>query len=274
MKSTLMIATAMLAALASAKTSTPAGWTDDYEAALKQAAAEKKAVLVDFSGSDWCGWCKRLDKEVFDTEAFRKGATKNFVLLMVDSPRDKELLSEKAKKQNPDLVKKYDIHGFPTVLALDAKGEVLFQTGYKSGGPEKYLKMLEEELKFGPDIQKYIKPIEKVLDEHDDAFQKAMRDIGKTLEKKFPKPEGEESKEARQKRMKEMRAEGQRIMFTEVAPKYIPLFEASFAKAKKMSVPDHLKAKKDELIASQERNFKYLKDAKAKFDKGEPKEGK
>ena len=69
-----MLCAALFALAAFAKTSTPEGWLDDYDAALKKAAAENKHVVIDFSGSDWCGWCKRLDKEVFATEEFRKGA--------------------------------------------------------------------------------------------------------------------------------------------------------------------------------------------------------
>jgi len=137
----------LLCAVAVAKTSTPEGWTDDYEAALKRAAAEKKLVLADFSGSDWCGWCKRLDREVFDTKEFRASATNDYVLLMVDTPRDKTMLSEKAKEQNPKLLAKYGIRGFPTVLLLDAKGEVVFQTGYRPDGPVKYLEMLKAKSK-------------------------------------------------------------------------------------------------------------------------------
>ena len=138
------IAVAAVAGTVCAATSTPAGWTDDFEAAKKQAAAENKLLLVDFSGSDWCGWCKKLDREVFAKPEFLKGAKKDFVLVMVDSPSDKKLLSEKAAEQNPKLVKKYDVHGYPTVLIMDADGTVLEQTGYRDGGPEKYLEHLAE----------------------------------------------------------------------------------------------------------------------------------
>ena len=98
MKTLMTIALLASALAAQAKTSTPAGWTDDYDAALRRAAAENKLVLADFSGSDWCGWCKKLDKEVFDTEEFRKGATNEYVLLMVDSPQDQGLLGERFKE--------------------------------------------------------------------------------------------------------------------------------------------------------------------------------
>jgi len=143
MKNLLFASITLSALLAGAKTSTPAGWTDDYEAALKRAASEKKLVVADFSGSDWCGWCKRLDREVFDTEEFRRAATNDYVLLMIDTPSDRSLLSEKARKQNPELVKKYEIRGFPTVLMLDATGKVVHKTGYRRGGPLPYLEMLK-----------------------------------------------------------------------------------------------------------------------------------
>lgn len=123
-------------------TSTPAEWTDDFDAAKKQAEEEDKLLLVDFSGSDWCGWCKRLDREVFAKPEFIKGVKKDFVLVMIDSPRDKSLLSEKAAKQNPELQRQYRISGYPTVLIMDAKGEVLDRTGYREGGPKKYVKYL------------------------------------------------------------------------------------------------------------------------------------
>jgi len=143
MKKTLFAAVAVAACVVGAKTSTPVGWTDDYDAALKRAAAEKKLIVADFSGSDWCGWCMRLDKEVFDTETFRKDATNRYVLLMIDTPQDKSMLSEKAKTQNPALLKKYAIRGFPTVLMLDKDGKVVHQTGYQRGGPASYLEMLK-----------------------------------------------------------------------------------------------------------------------------------
>ena len=137
----LAVAAAICVGAASA-TSTPDGWTDDFEAAQKQAEREDKLLLVDFSGSDWCGWCKKLDDEVFSKPEFLKGVEKDFVLVMIDSPRDKSLLSKKAAKQNPELQKKYSISGFPTVLIMDSAGEVLDKTGYRDGGAEAYVEYL------------------------------------------------------------------------------------------------------------------------------------
>ena len=147
MKRMLVLIVMFAAVAANAKTSTPAGWIDDYDTALKRAADEEKLIVANFSGSDWCGWCKRLDSEVFNTDDFRKGATNRYVLLMVDSPRDRSLLSPKAREQNPKLVEKYGIRGFPTVLILDAKGKTVNELGYRRGGPENYLKALEAAIK-------------------------------------------------------------------------------------------------------------------------------
>ena len=141
MRGIFAAAAAVCAGVASA-TSTPAGWTDDFEAARSQAEAEGKLLLVDFSGSDWCGWCMKLDREVFAKQEFLKGVKNDFVLVMIDSPKDKSLLSAKAARQNPELLRKYNISGYPTVLIMDASGEVLDKTGYREGGPRKYVKYL------------------------------------------------------------------------------------------------------------------------------------
>ena len=179
-------------------------------------------------------------------------------------------MSETAKKQNPELVKKYRVEGFPTVLLLDAQGEELFRTGYEKGGPVKYLKMLEEEVKFGPDIKKYIKPIEDVLNRHDDEMQKEMEAIKDKVEEAYPDvPTNQPLIRLRreQKRRERKKVEmAQRIMFEEVLAKYIPIYDKAFAEAKEMKVPAHMLVRKLELINGQERNFQAMKMAKAQYD--------
>ena len=153
----LMLLGAFCSALcASAKTSTPEGWLDDYDAALAKAAAEGRHVIVNFSGSDWCGWCKSLDEEVFATDAFKKAAAGKYVLLMVDSPMDKSLLTEKAARENPKLAEKFGVKGLPTVVVLDPKGEEVCRLKYeKGGGPEAYLAKLDSEIRDAPDVKTY-----------------------------------------------------------------------------------------------------------------------
>lgn len=119
-----------------------ANWLTSYDAALKQAAAEDKYVLVDFSGSDWCGWCIKLDKEVFSKPSFIDYAEENLVLLLVDFPNSTPQ-SDEQKAANDALAKKYGIRGFPTVLILNPQGEVVKRTGYQQGGPEAYVEMMQ-----------------------------------------------------------------------------------------------------------------------------------
>ncbi len=139
----LLSAAAAVSTCALFATSTPDGWTDDFDAAKAQAKSEGKLLLVDFSGSDWCGWCKKLDKEVFATSEFLGGVTNDYVLVMIDSPSNKSLLSEKAKEQNPKLARKYKVSGYPTVLIMDCEGEVVEKTGYRRGGPQPYVEYLQ-----------------------------------------------------------------------------------------------------------------------------------
>jgi thioredoxin-related protein len=122
-------------------------WLTDFEQAKKKAAEKNLPILVDFSGSDWCGWCIRLDKEVFSKPEFQKWAKENVVLFMADFPRNSKGQSEKVKQQNQELAAKYQVKGFPTVLLLNKDGEVVGRTGYQRGGPNAYVKHLENMLK-------------------------------------------------------------------------------------------------------------------------------
>jgi protein disulfide-isomerase len=117
-------------------------WTTDMDAALKQSEKTGKPILVDFSGSDWCGWCIKLDDEVFSKKAFIDFAKENLILVLLDFPRSKAMSAEQKKKNNA-LAKKYGVSGFPTVLILDSKGKVLLKTGYRRGGPAKYIEYLK-----------------------------------------------------------------------------------------------------------------------------------
>jgi len=120
------------------------GWTTDFSSAKKQAAEQKKDLLIDFTGSDWCGWCIKLNDEVFKHDAFKAGVKDSFLLVELDFPKDKSKLSAEAQKQNEELSKKYAVQGFPTILLTDADGRPYAATGYQKGGPEKYVAHLNE----------------------------------------------------------------------------------------------------------------------------------
>jgi thiol-disulfide isomerase/thioredoxin len=116
-------------------------WQTDFEAAKAKAKAENKLLLVDFTGSDWCPWCIKLHGEVFDKDEFKSEAPKHFILVELDFPNKKKL-SDEVKEQNQKLQKQYKIQGYPTVLLLDAEGQVVAHTGYQAGGPDKYNEQL------------------------------------------------------------------------------------------------------------------------------------
>ena len=118
-------------------------WHTDFDAAKTLAAKEGKDLLVDFTGSDWCGWCIKLRKEVFDQEAFKKGVFDHFVLVELDFPRDRSKLSKETRAQNEQLKNRFAIRGFPTILLCDAEGRPYARTGYQPGGGEKYLAHLK-----------------------------------------------------------------------------------------------------------------------------------
>ena len=135
---------AILAATVSLSLAGSEGWLTDWEAAKAKAKAEKKPILIDLTGSDWCGWCIKLDKEVFSQKAFKEYAEKNLILMQADFPRRKEL-PEALKKQNETLKDKYLEEGYPTVLLLDASGKKLTNDiGYREGGSEAYVVHLKD----------------------------------------------------------------------------------------------------------------------------------
>jgi len=119
-------------------------WLTDLPKAQAQAKAENKIVLMDFTGSDWCGWCIKFKKEVLDTAEFQAYAAKNVVLVELDYP-NKKVQSEDLKKANATLKTQYDVHGYPTLLVLNKDGkEIGRQVGYSKGGPQAFIAKLEK----------------------------------------------------------------------------------------------------------------------------------
>lgn len=121
-------------------------WLTDYDKAAQLAKELDRPMLLDFTGSDWCGWCIKLDNEVFEKETFKEYAKQNLILVKLDYPRSKPQ-SDEIKKQNQELLQKYGVRGFPTILLTDASGDVIGKTGYQAGGPEKYVAHLKEMVK-------------------------------------------------------------------------------------------------------------------------------
>ena len=119
----------------------------DFEKAKAQAAKEEKSILMEFTGSDWCPPCKALAKNVLTQDVFKTEMPKNFVLLKLDSPRDKSKQTPEEIEQYKVLAAKYGIQGVPTIFLADAKGRPYYQTvGYSGDPADKYVANLKEQL--------------------------------------------------------------------------------------------------------------------------------
>jgi protein disulfide-isomerase len=139
----VILAGAILMTTFAGVASAEVAWTEDFAEASKTAAEQGKYMLLNFTGSDWCGWCIKLDEEVFSQEAYVQYANENLVSVKLDFPRRKEL-SPGVVAQNDQLQQKYGIRGFPTIIILSPEGERVEQTGYRRGGPEACVEHLQE----------------------------------------------------------------------------------------------------------------------------------
>lgn len=128
-------------------------WETNIEVASQIAMKTKKPILMFFTGSDWCGWCIRLQNEVLKKPEFAAWAKENVVLVELDYPRRTPQLPE-IQKQNMELQQIFEVRGYPTIwLANPTKKdgktnlEKLGSTGYVAGGPEKWLETANQILK-------------------------------------------------------------------------------------------------------------------------------
>ena len=121
-------------------------WQADYDAALKQAAAENKPVLVNISGTAWCSWCRTLEKEVFSKPEFIAYAKDNLICVLLDFDRSGRASNAEFAKQHEPLLEKFQVEGFPTVLIMNPQGRIIQRTGYRPGGPLAYIEMIKDVL--------------------------------------------------------------------------------------------------------------------------------
>lgn len=122
----------------------PIPWVKVWADAKAQAKKENKDLFIDFTGSDWCGWCKKLEHEVFSKKAFLDVATKKFVFVFLDFPRAEDLRALVADPElNQKLSQDYEVGGYPTIVLATAEGMPYAKTGYEAGGPAAYLPLLD-----------------------------------------------------------------------------------------------------------------------------------
>jgi len=124
------------------QTSDELNWTANLEKAIETAKAENKAVLVNFTGSDWCKWCFKLSDEVFSQDDFKEYADENLILVKLDFPRSISQSSE-TKAYNQSLAQKYGVQGFPTIIIFNSHGKPVAKTGYRAGGVVNYVSHIQ-----------------------------------------------------------------------------------------------------------------------------------
>lgn len=123
--------------------SLPLVWTTDFLAALGQAKEQNRRVFLFFTGSDWCGWCMRLNKEILATPEFARYAREKLILVELDYPKQKPQAAE-VKAQNENLARRFRINGFPTVIVLDRDGKAIARLGYQEGGPTPFIGKIDQ----------------------------------------------------------------------------------------------------------------------------------
>ena len=121
------------------------GWLTSYEQAKTLSRQSGKPILMDFTGSDWCVYCKKLKKEVFNKSEFETWARENVVLLELDFPKYGDQ-SDVLRRQNDELKQKFNISSYPTVLLVDANENVIGKMGYRQGGPAPWIQMASSHL--------------------------------------------------------------------------------------------------------------------------------
>lgn len=125
----LILAVTMLCGAVSLFAAPPAGWTDDYDAALKTAAREHKYVYVLFTGSDWCSWCIRLRNDVLNKPEFKTFAQKHLVLVYCDFPEKNPLPQAQLAKQVKLNRQLQAGGGVPSAVVVDSSGKVVGRIG-------------------------------------------------------------------------------------------------------------------------------------------------
>ena len=136
----LVLAVALVCA---PRTSPAYEWRTDLPEAVSDARQNQKYILLYFSGSDWCGWCQRLDAEVFSTATFRAYADAQLVPVLVDFPSQTKLPLD-LQARNESLAMQFQISGFPALLLFSPNGELLLRLGYQPGGPDAYIPTMQQ----------------------------------------------------------------------------------------------------------------------------------
>ena len=121
-------------------------WHTNFDKAAALSQSLEKPMVLFFTGSDWCSWCKKLEKEALNTKEFANATADKFIFLKLDFPRSAQI-DPALKAQNKRLQEQYQVRGFPTIVLLNAQQKPIGLTGYRAGGGSNYashlLKMVQ-----------------------------------------------------------------------------------------------------------------------------------
>lgn len=165
-------------------------WTMDYEAALDLAAEKKLPILLNFTGSDWCGWCKMMDGQVFSQDEWRMFAAENVILITLDFPKDKSIVPGNYVERNEMLKNQYKVGGFPTYIVLtdDGKTEIGKLGAAPGVTPASFIKQFQRVLKMSESgIAQYIKDNPDKAEAYKaalDGYKKALEELETWLKTK------------------------------------------------------------------------------------------
>lgn len=112
-------------------------WRTDFAEATATAEKTQKPIVILFTGSDWCVWCLKAEKEIFDTPEFAAAAGDKFIFVKADFPLDKDMPLNLIA-QNEKLKNQYGVKGFPTIVVVSPTGKALGSVGYSEGGGAKF----------------------------------------------------------------------------------------------------------------------------------------
>ena len=152
MKKTIIVLLFLAAGIFSlaAEAYPPEGWITNIKEAKETAEAEDKLILLNFTGSDWCGWCMKLKEEVFLKQDFKDSADENLVLLFLDFP-SMISLSEDQQLHNGTLAQVLGIRGYPTIIVLESDLTPRLKTGYTGASPSDYAEHLVNDINITPE---------------------------------------------------------------------------------------------------------------------------
>jgi protein disulfide-isomerase len=118
-------------------------WYTNYNQAVQEAQKTRLPLFLFFTGSDWCGWCKKMQTEVLSSPDFIHEMGNSFIFVDIDFPKGYQLPPEQAQ-QNNQLKQKYAVTGFPTIVILDSNQNFVVETSYRAGGGKAYAEHLRQ----------------------------------------------------------------------------------------------------------------------------------